>query len=162
MKLKTLLKIVFLLLVFLMIFDKTAGATPNFHQLMPNSYEENEFEDNKEYLHEQSLFENKEPIPEEQKELTFTKKNDDPIKQISEQLFAGDSKMNHPVTVKAEQLGLFSNFEKGSLYQEDYSKKPMKQNSQLMILYIGLVILAMVVMLVFLIPKMAQGKQTTK
>ena len=129
---------------------------------MPNSYEENEFEDNKEYLHEQSLFENKEPIPEEQKELTFTKKNDDPIKQISEQLFAGDSKMNHPVTVKAEQLGLFSNFEKGSLYQEDYSKKPMKQNSQLMILYIGLVILAMVVMLVFLIPKMAQGKQTTK
>ena len=120
-------------------------------------YEENEFEDNKEYLHEQSLFENKEQIPEEQKELTFTKKNDDPVKRISEQLFAGDSKMNHPVTVKAEQLGLFSNSEKGSLYHEDYSEKPMKQNNQLMILYIGLVIIGMVIMLVFLIPKMAQG-----
>ena len=159
MKLKSLLKILFLLPAIFMIFDKAAGATPNFNQLVPNSYEENEFEDNKEYLHEQSLFENKEQIPEEQKELTFTKKNDDPVKRISEQLFAGDSKMNHPVTVKAEQLGLFSNLEKESLYQKDYSEKPMKQNNQLMILYIGLVIIGMVIMLVFLIPKMAQGKQ---
>jgi type VII secretion protein EssA len=157
MKLKTLLVIVILFPAVHILFVHTAVANLNFNQLTPNTYEKNEFEDNKDYLHEQSLLERKEPILEEQKELTFMKKEEDPAKRISEQLFKEDNRIKI-VTGKAEQMDLFSDPEQGSLFQEDHSEKPIEQNSKLKILYIGLVILAMAIMLVFLIPKMAQGE----
>lgn len=154
MKLKTLL-IMLLLPAAFTFAERPAGATPGFNNLAPNTYEKKEFNDNTDYLHEESLYENKKQIPEEQQDLTFTKKNYDPLKKVKEQLFTDSERINNTITAKANQLGLFSKTDQETSYAAKDSGNPIKENNKLMILYVFLLILAMGVLLGFLIPKMA-------
>jgi len=156
MKLKTLFKILFLLPAILIIAERPAGATPDINNVTPNTYEKKEFKDNTDYLHEKSLYENKKQIPEAQKDLTFTKKNYDPLKDVKEQLFAGEDKIHNTITAKADQLDLFSKADQESFYMSDSSQNPIEKNKKLMILYVFLLVIALAVILGFLIPRMAK------
>ncbi|RBP87378.1 type VII secretion protein EssA [Cytobacillus firmus] len=155
MKLKRFIKIILLIPAFWLIGGQSAGATPDFNNLTPNTYEKKEFKENTDYLHEKSLYENKKEIPEEQKDLTFTKKNLDPLKEVKEQLFDGGETTNNTITAKADQLQLFSDSKQESFLKAE-DQTPTEQDNKLIFLYIILFIIAIGVIMGFLIPRMAK------
>lgn len=155
MKLKRFIKIILLIPAFWLIASQSAGATPDFNNLTPNTYEKKEFKENTDYLHEKSLYENKKEIPEEQKDLTFTKKNLDPLKEVKEQLFDGGETTNNTITAKADQLQLFSDSKQESFFRAE-DQTPTEQDNKLIFLYIILLIIAIGVIMGFLIPRMAK------
>ncbi|MDM5227694.1 type VII secretion protein EssA [Cytobacillus sp. NJ13] len=155
MKLNKYLKVLALIPAFWLIAGQSAGATPDFNNLTPNTYEKKEFKENTDYLHEKSLYENKKQIPEEQKDLTFAKKNLDPLKEVKEQLFDGGETTNNTITSKAEQLQLFSDSKQESFLKAE-DQTPAEQDNKLMILYIILLVIAIGVIMGFLIPRMAK------
>ncbi|MBX9976542.1 type VII secretion protein EssA [Cytobacillus firmus] len=155
MKLNKYLKVLALIPAIWLIAGQSAGATPDFNNLTPNTYEKKEFKENTDYLHEKSLYENKKEIPEEQKDLTFTKKNLDPLKEVKEKLFDGGKTTNNTITAKAEQLQLFSDSKQESFLKAE-DQTPAEQDNKLMILYIILLVIAIGVIMGFLIPRMAK------
>ncbi|UQX53221.1 type VII secretion protein EssA [Cytobacillus pseudoceanisediminis] len=106
-------------------------------------------------MHEKSLYENKKEIPEEQKDLTFTKKNLDPLKEVKDQLFDGGETTNNTITAKADQLQLFSDSKQESFLKAE-EQTPTEQDNKLIYLYIILLIIAIGVIMGFLIPRMAK------
>ncbi|MBG9443068.1 type VII secretion protein EssA [Cytobacillus firmus] len=155
MKLNRIIKIILLIPAFWLIAGQNAGATPDFNNLTPNTYEKKEFKENTDYLHEKSLYENKKQIPEEQKDLTFTKKNLDPLKEVKEKLFDGGETTTNTITAKADQLQLFSDSKQESFFKAE-DQVPAEQDNKLMILYIILLVIAIGVIMGFLIPRMAK------
>jgi type VII secretion protein EssA len=155
MKLKRFIKIILLIPAFWLIAGQSAGATPDFDNLTPNTYEKKEFKENTDYLHEKSLYENKKEIPEEQKDLTFTKKNLDPLKEVKDQLFDGGATTNNTITAKADQLQLFSDSKQESFLKAE-DQTPAEQDNKLIFLYIILLVIAIGVIMGFLIPRMAR------
>ena len=155
MKLHRFFKVIVLIPALLLIVGHSAGATPDFNNLTPNTYEKREFKENTDYLHEKSLYENKKRIPEEQKDLTFTQKNLDPLEGVKDKLFDGGEAMNNTITAKAEQLQLFTDSDPESIYKaEDLA--PVEHKNKLTILYIILLVIAIGVTMGFLIPRMAK------
>ncbi|WP_370224341.1 type VII secretion protein EssA [Cytobacillus sp.] len=155
MKLNKYLQVLALIPAFWLIAGQSAGATPDFNNLTPNTYEKKEFKENTDYLHEKSLYENKKEIPEEQKDLTFTKKNLDPLKEVKEQLFDGGETANNTITAKADQLQLFSDSKQESFLKAE-DQTPAEQDNKLIFLYIILLVIAIGVIMGFLIPRMAR------
>jgi type VII secretion protein EssA len=148
--------------VSLLLNGNHTAATPNIENVTPNTYEKEAFKENTDFLHEKSLYENKEEIPEEQKTLTFKKTDYDPLKELQKQLFSGNTENNNTIAVKAEQLKLFTDVSEDDLYLEADSGSTAKQNTKLMIVYVCLLVVAIVVMLIFLIPRMVRGNQAIK
>ncbi|KON85645.1 lipoprotein [Sporosarcina globispora] len=155
MRLSRFLKVIVLIPALLLLAGQSAGATPDFNNLTPNTYEKREFKENTDYLHEKSLYENKKQIPEEQNNLTFTKKNLDPLKEVKDKLFDGGETINNTITAKADQLQLFSDSKQESFLKVE-DQTPVEQENKLMILYIILLVVAIGVIIGFLIPRMAK------
>ncbi|PLR75549.1 type VII secretion protein EssA [Bacillus sp. V3-13] len=138
----------------------SAGASPDIDTLTPNTYEKKEFDENTNFLHEDSLYDNKKAIPEEQKGLTFEKQKSNPLDSVKDQLFIGEGKTTNTITATAERLKLFSDMDHNNKFEvSENTENNTNDNSRLMILYIGLLAVGIIVMLVLLIPKMAQGKR---
>ncbi|PLR83444.1 type VII secretion protein EssA [Bacillus canaveralius] len=137
----------------------SVGASPNIDDLMPNTYEKKEFNENTNFLHEDSLYDNKKAIPEEQKGLTFEGQKSNPLEGVKDQLFSGDAKANNTITAKAERLKLFSDVENKNKFDvSEDTESITNDNPKLIILYICLLAVGVIVMLGLLIPKMAQSK----
>jgi len=141
--------------------NATEAAAPDLETLTPNEYEKKEFKENTEYLHEKALYENKQSIPEQQKELTFELPMSDSNEEILNQLFVGEMNAQQTIAEKAEQMNLFSDKRPEDLQLKDKSDDPPNRQIQLMVI-IGLLAIGLIVVLVLLIPKMAQGNQQLK
>ncbi|MCM3705276.1 MULTISPECIES: type VII secretion protein EssA [Cytobacillus] len=155
MKLNRFLKVIILLPALWLLACHSAGATPDFNDVTPNTYEKKKFKENTDYLHEKSLYENKKQISEEQKDLTFTQKSLDPLKEVKEKLFDGSETTNNTITAKADQLQLFSDSKQESFFKTE-NQEPVEKDNKLMILYIILLLIAIGVIMGLLIPRMAK------
>ncbi|MCM3597317.1 type VII secretion protein EssA [Metabacillus idriensis] len=162
MKRKTVIS--FSLLLFIIVFTSgmrgNAETETNLEELDPNVYEEKELKENTEYLHEESLFEKRTTIPEEQKDLTFEKPSRDEKDDLQEQLFTDYTKEKNTIKSKAEQLDLFSGSAEPSMSMTETVNSDTTQNSGLMMTYILLIAIGVILMLGLLIPKMTQSKKT--
>jgi type VII secretion protein EssA len=163
MKRNTIISLTTLLLV---IISLTSGVTvkaeteSNLEELDPNIYEEKELKENTDYLHEESLYEKRNSIPEEQKDLTFEKPSRDEKDDLQEQLFTNYTKEKNTIKSKAEQMDLFSGTAEPSMSMSETENKDTSQNSGLMMTYILLIAIGVILMIGLLIPKMTQGKKT--
>ncbi|PLR96526.1 type VII secretion protein EssA [Bacillus sp. T33-2] len=155
--------ILFLIAAFLIVYKSDpAMAEPNIDQLTPNTYEKKEFNKNTDFLHEKSLSERRQSIPEEQKGLTFIKPSSDPMEKIQEQLFSQSTKENNTIRAKAQQMQLFSGEEERQFITEEDTGTTAEKESGLSLLYIVLLVAGILVVFAFLIPKMAQSKEFEK
>jgi type VII secretion protein EssA len=154
------------LILLLVIISLTSGVTvkaeteSNLEELDPNIYEEKELKENTDYLHEESLYEKRNSIPEEQKDLTFEKPSRDEKDDLQEQLFTNYTKEKNTIKSKAEQMDLFSGNAEPSMSISETENKDNSQNSGLMMTYILLIAIGVILMIGFLIPKMTQSKKT--
>ncbi|MFC7373528.1 type VII secretion protein EssA [Fictibacillus iocasae] len=95
-------------LLFTMLTSKTAYAQQNIDNLSPNIYEEKERDNDTDFFNEEPLNEQKTPIPEEQKSLTFKMKPDEKWENVKNNLFAEGEREKNSVAAKAKQLQLFT------------------------------------------------------
>ncbi|WP_165971024.1 type VII secretion protein EssA [Peribacillus frigoritolerans] len=162
MKCKTVIWFSFFLLIFVFTsgIKGHAETETNLEELDPNVYEEKELKENTEYLHEESLYEKRTTIPEEQKDLTFEKPSRDEKDDLQEQLFTNYTKEKNTIKSKAEQLDLFSGSAEPSLSMTETVNSDTTQNSGLMMTYILLIAIGVILMIGLLIPKMTQSKKT--
>ncbi|WP_199880550.1 type VII secretion protein EssA [Bacillus massiliglaciei] len=126
----------------------------------PNSYEEKDVDIRTDYFHEESLFQQKKQLSEEQRKLTFDEETIPLREQIKPFLFqtigAGE---NHTVIAKAEQVGLFSSDEP---YQtqaavEETDQKNFQFSFDLPILLGVIAAIAAFLLFFLLIPKMGES-----
>lgn len=150
----------FLLLLFPVITSGvTAIAETNLNELDPNIYEEKERKENTNYLHEKSLYEKRNEIPEEQKNLTFKKPSRDEQDEIKKQLFTDYTKEKNTIKSKSEQMELFSGSSELSLSMAEPEDIASGQNFGLTMTYILLIAIGVILMIGLLIPRMSQGKK---
>ncbi|CAH0302018.1 hypothetical protein SRABI96_04637 [Peribacillus sp. Bi96] len=122
----------------------------------PNEYQEKDIDIQTEYFHEEGLLEQKQRLPEEQKDLTFERGKYDVMESVKDTLFLSPitEKNNNTIASKADQLGLFS--EVGIRTRSGEETEPSLHFDLTILL--GIVLALSVVCLFFiLIPKM--GKQ---
>lgn len=133
-------------------------ANIDIEELEPNVYEKGKVNPNTDYLHEKSLYELKQPIPEEQKGLTF-EKEDNPNEKIKKKLFQDQTNENNTIAAKAEQWKLFGDEKMKSYQTRKYdSLVETKENTHLVMLYIVCIMIGIVLIFLLLIFK---GKQRT-
>ncbi|MGD6793972.1 type VII secretion protein EssA [Metabacillus indicus] len=160
MKCRTLIA-AFLLLALVLAGGAAALAETDLDQLDPNVYEEKELKENTEYLHEKALFEKREEIPEEQKDLTFKKPGRDAEDELKDRLFTQYTKENNTIKSKAEQMGLFSqSSDQASGRISTGEEQQQSGNTGLLMTYILLIAVGVLLIIGILIPKMTQSKKT--
>lgn len=139
--------------------ELTASATSNLDDLSPNEYKEKEFKDNKEYLHNEFLLESRKEIPEEQKQLDFIPNNYDPTEKIKAELFVNDFEERKTIAYESMKLGLFSGeIDVAKVQTNQSSSEHDRGNKNLQFVYIGLLIACILIALIWLVPKMVQGR----
>lgn len=148
-----------LLLLFVITSGVSADAETNLNELDPNIYEEKERKENTNYLHEKSLYEKRNAIPEEQKNLTFKKPSRDEQDGIKNQLFTAYTKEKNTIKSKSEQMELFSENPEQSLSMAETEDNASGQNSGLTMTYILVIAIGVILMIGLLIPRMTQGKK---
>lgn len=136
------------------------ASTNDINTLNPNEYKEKEFKDNKEYLHNESLLENKKAIPDEQKQLNFIPNDYDLNEKNKEQLFIKDFHERKTVAYESMKLDLFSNeIETAKVNVDQSSSQSNSGNKGLQLIYIGLLFICIIIVLIWLVPKMVQGEK---
>jgi type VII secretion protein EssA len=148
------------LLLFSLVFccwplNQTAAA-PNIETIVPNSYEEQEFKDNKEFLREEGI-RRTEKLPEKQKALTFEHRSTNVNKELAGTLFADPSKPRKTVALIAGQYGLFSEESNVIISPQESSRDSAGSPLSLKMLYIVLLVAAVVILFIFLVPKAVKG-----
>lgn len=140
---------------------KQVSAATELNNLNPNEFKEKEFKDNKEYLHNESLLDNRKNIREEQKKLDFKPKVLERNEKIKEELFISDFKERKTIAYDSMKYGLFSNEREivKTKITESIPDDDSKSNG-LQFFYIGLLIACIFVVLLWLIPKMVQGDKS--
>lgn len=159
MKCKAGISIFLLLLILVITSGVTAEAETDLNELDPNIYEEKERKENTNYLHEKSLYEKRNAIPEEQKNLTFKKPSRDEQDDIKDQLFTDYTKEKNTIKSKSEQMELFSGSSELSLSMAEPEVNASGQNFGLTMTYILLIAIGVILMIGLLIPRMTQGKK---
>ena len=139
---------------------KQVSAATELNNLNPNEFKEKEFKDNKEYLHNESLLDNRKNIREEQKQLDFKPKVLERNEKIKEELFISDFKERKTIAYDSMKYGLFSNEREivKTKITESIPEDDSKSNG-LQFFYIGLLIACIFVVLLWLVPKMVQGEK---
>ncbi len=136
------------------------ATTHDINTLNPNEYKEKEFKDNKEYLHNESLLENKKAIPDEQKQLDFIPNDYDLNENSKAQLFIKDFDERKTVAYESMKLGLFSNeIEAAKVTTNQSSSQSDGGNKGLKYIYFGLLFICIIIVLMWLVPKMVQGEK---
>ncbi len=137
------------------------AKTNSIDSLNPNEYKEKEFKDNTEYFHNDSLLKNKKGIPEAQKQLDFVPENYNPNEKIQAELFVQNFQERKSVAYESMKLGLFSEeVETVNVSVIQSSTKDERNNKGLQYIYIGLLCACVITVLIWLVPKLAQGEKS--
>lgn len=131
------------------------GGAEEEPMVEPNEYQEKDIDIQTEYFHEEGLLEQKQKLPEDQKDLTFERGKYDAIDSVKDSLFLSPvtENQNNTIASKSEQLGLFSEARIPTRNEEETEPS---LNFDLTIL-LGIVLALLVVCLFFiLIPKMGK------
>lgn len=141
---------------------ETVFAGASIRELAPNLYEENQIKESTEYLQEESLSGKKKRLPEEQKDLTFTKSADNQLEDLQDDLFNQSVKVDNSTASKAKTMGLFAAGREENLSAEDDGEEQNKNTTgfSISVIYSALIILGIGVLLALLIPGMRKNKTT--
>lgn len=145
------------LIVFIgLLFATPAQAETNATDVKPNLYEENEVEINQDTI---NSGEQKEPLPEEQRNLTFEKPGETRGDEIKDELFLSSDDETNTITAKAEQLNLFSEEEKEVQREPTVQNQTgTEDNSSLMLFMVAGLVLVIAVMFFIIIPRFTQSR----
>ncbi|WP_054950769.1 type VII secretion protein EssA [Numidum massiliense] len=126
----------------------------------PNEYKDAEVELNTDYFHDPSLYRQKGDFSEEQKKLTFRRKENDVFKQVTGQLFLRDTKEHNTIAAKAAELKLFSTHDRRPSHTVEDERDNAAASSSLTILYIVLIAIGTLLLFLLLIPRgLRKGKE---
>ncbi len=162
MKRNQLLMIMVLLPLFLFINENSSwAATSSLETLTPNTYEEQEFKENTDYLNEKALYEQKKSIPEVQKKLTFEKPTSDSKEaSLKKKLF--DGRVDNTVSTQAKKMKLFTGEKQESFQLTDQKTSSSNSHIKVTIVLMVLLVIGLLAMVVLLIPKMIKGNKEFK
>ncbi len=150
-----------MILFLICIGPETVFAGASIRELAPNLYEENQIKESTEYLQEESLSGKKKRLPEEQKDLTFTKTADNQLENLQDDLFDQSVKVNNSTASKAKTMGLFAAGREETLAAaDDEVQKSNTSGFSVSVIYSALIILGVAVLLALLIPGMRKNKST--
>jgi type VII secretion protein EssA len=108
----TMFFIPFLCSVFAAMGVTVYAETGEWPKIEPNQYNRQEIELRTDYIHEESLLDEKRDLPEVQTSLTFQRPTSSFFEQTKAQLFLSGEKETNTITAKAKKLGLFSSDDK--------------------------------------------------
>ncbi|MBD7939687.1 MULTISPECIES: type VII secretion protein EssA [Cytobacillus] len=137
-----------------------ATASPNIDSLVPNSYEKQEFNDNKDLLRNGETKETKQ-ISEEKQALTFEERSINDNENLVDTLFSNVSEPRKTVALQAEQYQLFSD-EASSVATIQPEGEDEDGGLRLQTVYLIILAIAIITILALLVPKMAQGQPSSK
>lgn len=136
--------------------NRLAVAAPNIDSLVPNTYEEMQFRDNKELLRKESNRQTQQ-LSEEKKLLTFEQRSINQNERWIDLLFSNASEPRKTISVQAEQYNLFTQEESMIVSSQANSMEPHERSSSLRMLYRVILAAAILVIFIILVPKIAQG-----
>jgi type VII secretion protein EssA len=116
----------FLFPLFLLTRVTVYAKTDEWPEIEPNQYQRQNIELRTDYLHEESLLNEKRDLPEVQTSLTFQRPTSSFFEQTKAQLFLSGEKETNTIAAKAEKLGLFSSVEE----QTVPSRQPLDEAEQ--------------------------------
>ncbi len=137
----------------LFIPSAAAAETEENTDVAPNQYEKKDIEIDTNYLHEDSYYEEKTELPEEQKDITFDKPEDKDAELIKGLFTSTDAEESNTIAAQSKQLGI-TFAEKPITKTSSTETKEEEATSSLLlpILYVVLILLG-IAGIVFLIPK---------
>lgn len=134
------------------------SADTDIESLEPNSYEKEDFKENTNFLRENNLNERKESIPEEQKLLTFKKRDKKAEEDFIGTLFMTGEKKSTTIQATSQELKLFTE-EDNSRYQAVVASENSSKTNSITILLYGFLAIALILLLAIILPRMAKGKE---
>lgn len=137
----------------LFIPSAAAAETEENTDVAPNQYEKKDIEIDTNYLHEDTYYEEKTELPEEQKDITFDKPEDKDAELIKDLFTSTDSEESNTIKAQSKQLGI-TFAEKPITKASSTETEEEQETSSLLlpIIYIVLILLG-IAGIVFLIPK---------
>lgn len=136
----------------LFIPSAAAAETEENTDVAPNQYEKKDIEIDTNYLHEDSSYEEKTELPEEQKDITFDKPKDRDAELIKDLFTSTDAEGSNSIAAQSKQLGI--TFAEKPITKASSTEMKEKGSSSLLlpIIYIVLILIG-IAGIVFLIPK---------
>ncbi len=137
----------------LFIPSAAAAETEENTDVAPNQYKKKDIEIDTNYLHEDSYYEEKTELPEEQKDITFDQPEDKDAELIKNLFTSTDAEESNTIAAQSKQLGI-TFAEKPITKTSSTETKEEEATSSLLlpILYVVLILLG-IAGIVFLIPK---------
>lgn len=132
-------------------------AESDIESLEPNSYEKKDFKENTDFLRENNLNERRESVPEEQKLITFKKREKKEEEDFVGTLFMTGEKKSTTIQATSQELKLFTQ-EDNSRYQTAVASDSSSKTNSITILLYGFLAIALILMLAIILPRMAKGK----
>ena len=123
--------------------------------VQPNVYEEQKIKIEKNII---SKDEQKKPLPEEQRNLTFEAPAESIDDRITDHLFLAPSNETNTILTKASQLNLFSEKEKKVQRATEPNQTETEESSSLLLLMFAGLVLVIATMFFFIIPKFMQTR----
>ncbi|WP_404449683.1 type VII secretion protein EssA [Sutcliffiella horikoshii] len=133
------------------------SADSDIESLEPNSYEKKDFKENTNFLRENNLNERRESVPEEQKLLTFKEREKKAEEDFIGTLFMTGEKKSTTIQATSQELKLFTE-EDSSRYQAVVASESSPKTNSIIILLYGFLAIALILLLVIILPRMAKGK----
>lgn len=153
----SLLVAVFMICALLPLNTGVIFADSDIESLEPNSYQKRDFRENTNFLRENNLNERRESVPEEQKLITFEQREKKEEDDFFGSLFTTEEVKTTTIQANAEDLKLFSE-EENSRYQAVVATENIKKSNSITILLYGFLAIAIILLMVLILPKMAKGK----
>ncbi len=133
-------------------------AESDIESLTPNSYQKKEFRENTNFLRENNLNEHRESVPEEQKLLTFKQREKKAEEDFIGSLFTTDEEKSTTIQVTSAELKLFTQ-QDTSRYQAVVATESTSKTNSIVILLYGFLAIAVILLLVLILPRMANVKK---
>jgi type VII secretion protein EssA len=143
------------LLPFLFSFPVYANADSNGVNVKPNQYQEKEIKRNTDYLHEDSLYQKRDQLSEDQLMLKFEGQKPNKNTLLADHLFKETKEETNTITAKSKQLDVSFQRKLKASEEEIDSKGESNQSFLITGLFVGVILLG-IGALFFLIPKTTQ------
>lgn len=145
--------IMLFMLSFFLFIPSAAAVTEENTDVKPNEYQQKDVEINTDYLHEESYYEEKTALPEEQKDLTFELPSKDPDAELKKELFtSSDIEDSNTIKVQTKQLGLTFDEKPAVKSAQSQTDETAKPSFLLPMIYTILILLG-IAGIIFLIPR---------
>ncbi len=148
----------YVLVALLPLNGTVTSADSDIESLEPNSYEKEDFKENTNFLRENNLNERKESVPEEQKLLTFKKREKKAEEDFIGTLFMTGEKKSTTIQATSQELKLFIEKD-NSRYQAVVASENSSKTNSITILLYGFLAIALILLLAIILPRMAKGKE---